>query len=115
MKKIVIILAMLSQSVFVLGENKKRVDIVRAKTDSVKLYLQPGTAAPVLESLNTSEDIIYIRKYNSYWSIVVVNDKPGYILTSELVSDRTMVYFSNGRVKQEGGKLAEPTKKTVRI
>jgi lipopolysaccharide export system protein LptC len=99
MKKLVITLAILTHSVFVFAGNQRGIDAVRAKNDNVKLYQQPGTSAQVLESLSSTDEVIYVRRYNQHWSIVKVNDKAGYVLTSELVSEKPMGQFSNSRTK----------------
>lgn len=86
MKKVILTLAILVQSAFVFADNSKQLDVTRPKNENVKMYLQPGTASPMLKSLSQTADVNFIRKYNPLWSIVVVDGQPGYVLTSELVS-----------------------------
>ncbi len=87
MKKLVLILAILVQAVFVFADNRKGEQIVKAKNENVKVYQQAGTAAEIVESLATTDNVAYIRKFDKNWSIVQVNGKVGYVLTSELVSE----------------------------
>ena len=88
MKKLVLTFAIIAQSVIVFADNKKETTVIRAKNDNVKLYQQAGTASATLDSLDTTDTVTYIRKYNNQWSIVVVDGKVGYMLTSELVSEK---------------------------
>ena len=87
MKKLVLTLAILVQAVFVFADNRKAEQVVKAKNENVKVYRQAGTAAEIVEALATTDNVAYIRKYNENWSIVQVNGKVGYVLTSELVSE----------------------------
>jgi uncharacterized protein YgiM (DUF1202 family) len=88
MKKLVLTLAIVAQSVFVFADNRKEATVIRPKSDNVKVYVQAGTAAEVLRSLKTTDEVTYVRKFDKTWSIVVVDGKPGYVLTSELVSEK---------------------------
>jgi uncharacterized protein YgiM (DUF1202 family) len=88
MKKLVFTFAIIAQSVFVFAGNQKETIVIRPKTDNVKMYLQAGTAAQILDSLETSDTVTLIRKFNDQWSIVEANGKIGYMLTSELVSEK---------------------------
>jgi uncharacterized protein YgiM (DUF1202 family) len=86
MKKLVLTLAILVQAVFVFADNRKEAQVVKAKSENVKVYRQAGTAAEVVQSLATSDTVAYIRKFNDNWSIVQINGEVGYVLTTELVS-----------------------------
>jgi hypothetical protein len=88
MKKLIFILAIIASSGLVFAGNEKEKIVIRAKNDNVKLYLQAGTASATLDSLQTTATVTYIRKFNQHWSIVQVNGHVGYVLTSELVSEK---------------------------
>ena len=88
MKTLVLTLALLAQTALVFAGGKKETEVIRPRTDNVKVYQQAGTSAPVLDSLQASEQVTLVRKYNALWSIVLVDGKPGYVLTSELVSEK---------------------------
>lgn len=87
MKKAIIILSILTQSVFVFADNRKKTQVVKAKHENVKVYRQAGTASEVVEALETTDTVAYVRKFDKTWSIVKVNGQVGYVLTSELVSE----------------------------
>jgi uncharacterized protein YgiM (DUF1202 family) len=88
MKKLILTFAIIAQSVLVFAGNQKETTIIRAKNDNVKLYQQAGTASATLDSLETTDPVTYIRKFNNQWSIVQLNGQVGYMLTSELVSEK---------------------------
>lgn len=88
MKNLIITIAIIAQSVLVFAGNQKEKFVIRAKNENVKLYQQAGTASTTLDSLQTTDTVTYIRKFNQHWSIVQVNDQVGYVLTSELVSEK---------------------------
>ncbi len=98
MKKAILVLAIVSQALFVFAAKPKQ--IFRVKNENVKMYSQAGTASPVLKSLSSTADIKYIRQFNRLWSIVTVDDQPGFVLTSELYVDTENVsYVKNGNNK----------------
>jgi uncharacterized protein YgiM (DUF1202 family) len=88
MKKLILTIAIIAQSAFVFAGNQRETTVIRAKADNVKLYRQAGTASATLDSLDTSDAVTYIRKFNDQWSIVEVKGQVGYMLTSELVSEK---------------------------
>jgi hypothetical protein len=57
---------------------------VTTRFENVKMHRQPGTSTEILKSLNSNDDIRYVRKYNQSWSIILVDGQVGYVLTSEL-------------------------------
>lgn len=83
MKKLLFTLAILMQSVLVFAWDNAAV-IVRATANNVKMYRQAGTAAEVVKSLKSTDEVIMVRKHNTHWTIVTVDDQVGYVLTSEL-------------------------------
>ena len=85
MKKIIFSLAILFQSVFVFADGQAT---ARAHYDNVKMYRQPGTSTEVVKALKSSDELVVVRKYNNYWSIVTVDGEVGYVLTSELVQPK---------------------------
>ena len=99
MKKLAVILALFTQSVFVFADNGKETKVIRPRTDNVKVYVQPGTSAEVVQSMKSTEEVTYVRKFNKAWSIVLVNGKPGYMLTSELVSETVAAPIAAAKMK----------------
>ena len=99
MKKVVIALAILVQSVFVFADNRKDTYVIKAKHENVKVYLQAGTSAQVVESLKSTDEVTYVREFNKTWSIVQINGKVGYVLTSELVSEKVGAPTMTARIK----------------
>ena len=79
MKKLLLSLALLFQVAFVFAQEP-----VRLKTDKVKLYRQPNNQAEVLKVLNTTEDVVLIRKFDQQWSIVQAGAETGYVHNSRL-------------------------------
>ena len=87
MKKLLFILALLVQTLVVSATTpdlKPKVSISRITGENVKLYRQPGASAEVLLSLKSSDEVEVIRRHNARWSIVRVEGKTGYVLTSDL-------------------------------
>lgn len=76
MKKSILMLAFLVQSVFVMAQEPV---IVKLKTDNVNLYRQPGRSADVVKQVSSNDDVTVVRKFNSEWSIVTVNGETGYV------------------------------------
>jgi hypothetical protein len=79
MKKLLLSLALLVQVAFVFAQEP-----IRLKTDKVKLYRQPTNLSEVMKVLNTTEDVVVIRKFNQQWSIVQVGAETGYIHNSRI-------------------------------
>jgi uncharacterized protein YgiM (DUF1202 family) len=92
MKKIIFSLALLFQTAFAFADGQTT---ARAHYDNVKMYRQPGTSTEVVKALKSSDELVVVRKFNNYWSIVTVDGEVGYVLTSELsqpkVQKNTMV------------------------
>ncbi|MGV3505039.1 MAG: hypothetical protein ACO1O1_15125 [Adhaeribacter sp.] len=84
MKKIVLTLALAVQGLFVLAVEKQAV-LVQPIHENVKMFQQAGTSSPVVQVLNSSDKITFVRRLNQTWDLVVVNDKPGYVLRSEIM------------------------------
>lgn len=84
MKKLIFAFALLIQTTFVFASNNKPEVLANARYENVKMYLQPGTSTPVLKSLKSTEELVVVRKYNQYWTIVMLGDQAGFVLTSEL-------------------------------
>lgn len=47
--------------------------------------MQPGTSTGVVKALMSTDEVQVIRKHNNQWTIVSVEGKVGYVLTSGLV------------------------------
>lgn len=86
MKKFIFIFALLIQTVFAASANDNAMAVVaRPHIDNVKMYAQPGTSTSIVKSLMSNDEVQIIRKHNNQWTIVTVEGKVGYVLTSELV------------------------------
>ena len=79
MKKLLLSLALLFQVAFVFAQEP-----IRLKTDKVKLYRQPTNQSEVMKVLNSTEDVLLIRKFDTQWSIVQAGAETGYIHNSRL-------------------------------
>jgi hypothetical protein len=79
MKKTVIMLAILVQTVFVFAQQPAKI-----KTDGVNMYRQPGKTAEVMKIVNTTDEVLLVRKFDSQWSIVTVAGETGYIHNTRL-------------------------------
>ncbi|CAA9248596.1 MAG: hypothetical protein AVDCRST_MAG95-1757 [uncultured Adhaeribacter sp.] len=66
-----------------LASNKKNM-IVQVRQDNVKMFQQPGTSTTILLTINTTDRVELIRKWNAHWGLVAVNGKTGYVVYSEL-------------------------------
>ena len=84
MKKLLLSLALLVQFGLAIADNKTPVMAVQVKNDNVKMFLQPGTSTPIIETISTADKVELIRKWNANWALVKVNDKVGYVVYSEL-------------------------------
>jgi uncharacterized protein YgiM (DUF1202 family) len=84
MKKLILSLVLFVQLGFVMAEDNKPVMVVQAKNENVKMFQQAGTSTPVIHTITTEDRVELIRKWNTNWSMVRVNDKVGYVLHSEL-------------------------------
>ena len=83
MKKIILIVALVAQTAFGFANDNKAVT-ASARYENSKMYRQPGTSTEVLKALKSTDEIVVVRRYNSNWSIVMVNGQVGYVLTAEL-------------------------------
>ena len=79
MKKLLLSLALLFQVAFVFAQEP-----IRVKTDKVKLYRQPNNQSEVLKVLNSTEDVILVRRFDAQWSIIQAGAETGYIHNSRL-------------------------------
>ena len=84
MKKLLLSFALLVQVGFAMAKDNNPYLVVQVRNDQVKMFQQPGTSTPILETLTTSDRVEFVRKWNAHWALVKVNDKAGYILYSEL-------------------------------
>jgi uncharacterized protein YgiM (DUF1202 family) len=87
MKKFIFAFALLLQTVFVFATDNTQ-QVMRATSDKVKMYRQPSTAAETLMDLKTTDKVVFIRKHNSQWSIVSVNDQVGYVQRGKIKADK---------------------------
>ncbi len=83
MKKLALTFAFLIQTVFLFAAELESGKAV-ALYDNVKMYTQPGTSTMVVKALKNSEELVVVRKHNANWTIIQVDGKVGYVLTSEL-------------------------------
>jgi hypothetical protein len=81
MKKLLFIFALLIQTGFAFATDNKA---VVARYENVKMYQQPGTSTTIVKALKSTDELTIVRKYNQFWTIVLVGDQAGYVLTSEL-------------------------------
>jgi hypothetical protein len=88
MKTVIVALAIVMQSGFVFAGSGKQTHLVKAKHEDVKVYRQAGTSTEIVESLKITDEVMFVRALNQTWSIVQVNGKVGYVLTSELKSGK---------------------------
>ena len=87
MKKLIFTLALLIQTAIVFAATPV-VREARVNANEVKMYRQPGTSSDLVKSLNSTDEIIVLRQHNANWSIVSVNGKAGYVLSSELIVNK---------------------------
>jgi len=74
MKKLFFAFALTLQAAFVLANEP-----VKLKSDNVNLYRQPSNKGEVVKVLNSTEDVMLVRKFNADWSIVTAGAESGYI------------------------------------
>ena len=79
MKKLFFAIAIMLQAGFVSAQEP-----VKVKTDNVNLYRQPTNKGEVVKVLNTTDDVLLVRKFNSQWSIVTAGEATGYIHNTHL-------------------------------
>ncbi|RDC63956.1 SH3 domain-containing protein [Adhaeribacter pallidiroseus] len=84
MKKLLLSFALLVQVGFAMAADKNPYMVVQVRNDQVKMFQQPGTSTPIVETLTTADRVELVRKWNAHWALVKVNAKVGYILFSEL-------------------------------
>lgn len=89
MKKILLMLALLVQTALASAAVDPTL-MANVTTNNVKMYRQAGTSTEVVKSLNTTDEVVIIRKHNANWTIVTVDDAVGYVLTSELTQYRSL-------------------------
>ena len=79
MKKLILAFALSLQTAFVFAQEP-----VKLKSDNVNLYRQPTNKGEVIKVLNSTEDVMLVRKFNADWSIVTVGSESGYIHNTHL-------------------------------
>jgi hypothetical protein len=87
MKKTLLLLVLLIQTLIVSAftpDPDLKTAIRRATRENVKVYRQASTSTEALWSLKSNDEVKVIRRHNSIWSLVSVNDQVGYVLTSEI-------------------------------
>ncbi len=89
MKTFVIIPLLLCMAFPCLAEGEKDRNFVQMKCrfDNVKVYQQAATCTDVLITLDQDQEVAVLRKSvvnGGIWTIVSLDGKPGYVLTSEL-------------------------------
>ena len=86
MKKLLLSFALLIQVGFAVANDNKPLLVVQVRNDQVKMFQQPGTSTPIMETLTTNDRVEFIKKWNTNWAMVRVNEKVGFILYSELMN-----------------------------
>ncbi len=87
MKKLIFTLALLAQTAFGFATENKNTNqytAVSVRYENVQMYRQPGTSTEVLKALQSTDEIKFVRRFNSSWSILLVNGQVGYVLTAEI-------------------------------
>jgi hypothetical protein len=91
MKNLILSFAFLAQSALSFADdhqtNGRQADnrmAVTTRYENTKMHRQPGTSTEILRSLQSNDEIQYVRPYNQSWSIILVDGQVGYVLTSEL-------------------------------
>ncbi|WP_157433476.1 SH3 domain-containing protein [Adhaeribacter aquaticus] len=85
MKKILFtFVALLLQAIICFNAFSGNEIIAQASCEGVKMYRQPGTSTEVLRSLNSTDRMVVVRRFNNTWTIVTINNQVGYVLHSEL-------------------------------
>lgn len=79
MKKLFFVFALLVQTTFVFAQEP-----VKLKSDNVNLYRQPTTKGEVIKVLNSTEDVLVVRRFDASWSIVTAGTESGYIHNTHL-------------------------------
>lgn len=77
--------------------NEKTLIPVKSKFESVKVYCQASTSSEVVAVLGKDETLDFFRKAvlnGGVWSIVYINGRPGYVLTSEIYDEPVQVVKS---------------------
>ncbi|WP_194775700.1 hypothetical protein [Pararhodonellum marinum] len=81
---------------------------VKSRFEKVKVYGQASTSTEIIATLEKDETIDYLRKTKmngGVWSIVKVNGRPGYVLTSEIYDEPKLV-VRNKKKKAKGQVLS---------
>ncbi|MDQ4139986.1 MAG: SH3 domain-containing protein [Bacteroidota bacterium] len=86
MKKLILSLVLVAQIGLAMADNKNPKLVVQVRNDNVKMFQQAGTSTPIIETITTADRVELIRKWNTHWALVKVNDKVGYVLFSELTN-----------------------------
>ena len=79
MKKLFVAFALSLQAAFAFAQEP-----VKLKSDNVNLYRQPNNKGEVIKVLNSTEDVMLVRKFDAKWSIVTVGAESGYIHNTHL-------------------------------
>ncbi|WP_373495467.1 hypothetical protein [Aquiflexum sp.] len=85
---------------------EKTLSQVKSKYENVKVYQQASTSTEIVAILEKDETIGYFRDTilnGGGWSIVYVNDRPGYVLSSEIYVEPQLV-IKNKRKKNKQAK-----------
>ncbi|RDC66164.1 SH3 domain-containing protein [Adhaeribacter pallidiroseus] len=86
MKKLLLSLALMAQVGLTMAHDKANTTMVQVRNDNVKMFKQAGTSTPIVETIATTDRVELVRKFNKNWAIVLVNNKVGYVLLSELTN-----------------------------
>ncbi len=83
MKKLLLSLVLFAQLGYAMADNKTPAMVVQVRNNNVKMFQQAGTSTPIVETITTADRVELIKKWNTHWALVKVNDKVGYVLFSE--------------------------------
>ena len=100
MKKLIFTLALLMQTAFVFAFTGPQ-QIAQAKVNDVKMYRQSGTSTEVLKSLQSTDEVLIVRKHNENWTIVTVDGQAGYVLTSELTLKKNVRNLAMHKIERK--------------
>jgi len=89
MKKLIFTFALLIQTAFVFAFTAPQ-QTAQAKVNDVKMYQQAGTSTEILKALQSTDEVVIVRRHNADWTIVTVNGQVGYVLTSELTPKKNI-------------------------
>lgn len=109
MKTFILIPLLLCMAFPSLAEAEKERSFVqmKCKFENVKVYQQASTSTDVLVKLDQDQEIDVLRKSvvnGGIWTIVSLDGKPGYVLTSELYQEPVQSAKAKARKQKKSEK-----------